>query len=180
MHPASSTARLSPRADRSRLLLASPVGPLLVEHDERGLLRLHFWPTDAHPPAGTRVQPTRDEGLGRGIAEQIGEYFAGTRRSFDLPLAPEGSEFQKRVWEALRTIPFGETVSYAEVGEWIGTSNARALGQGNARNPIPRVVPCHRVLTAGGGLGGFMGHGSDGDGAAIKRWLLRHEGVPGF
>lgn len=175
-----SAARLAPSASVRRLLLGSPAGPLLAEYDEEALLRLHFWPQGAHPPAGTRVEPTRDDPLGWRIAEQLREYFSGARREFDLPLRPGGTEFQRTVWAALGTIPFGGTVSYAELGEWVGTRNARSVGQANARNPIPLILPCHRVLTAGGGLGGFMGQGPDGEGAAIKRWLLRHEGVPGF
>jgi methylated-DNA-[protein]-cysteine S-methyltransferase len=171
---------LAPSATRRRLLLSSPVGPLLAEYDDEALRRLYFWPQGRHPPAGTRVEPTREDPLGWRIAEQLREYFAGTRREFDLPLALEGSDFQKQVWTALGTIPFGGTVSYAELGEWVGTRNARSIGQANARNPIPLILPCHRVLTAGGGLGGFMGQGPDGEGAQIKRWLLRHEGVPGF
>jgi methylated-DNA-[protein]-cysteine S-methyltransferase len=176
----SSTGRLAPSATRRRLLLSSPVGPLLAEYDDEALLRLYYWPQGKHPPAGTRVEPTREDPLGWRIAEQLREYFAGNRREFDLPLRLEGTDFQKQVWTALGTIPFGATVSYAEVGEWVGTRNARAIGQANARNPIPLILACHRVLTAGGGLGGFMGQGPDGEGAQIKRWLLRHEGVPGF
>lgn len=176
----SSTAILAPSATLRRLLLSSPVGPLLAEHDGEALRALRFWPQGAHPPAGTRVEPGRDDALGWSAAQQLREYFAGTRQAFDLPLALAGTPFQLRVWGALCQIPFGGTITYAELAEWVATRSARAVGQANGRNPLPIVVPCHRVLTAGGGLGGYLGAGAEGSGAAVKRWLLRREGVPGF
>lgn len=166
-----------PDARVRRLLLSSPVGPLFVEYDEAAVRHVHFWEQGAHPPAGTRVEPTRDDPLGWRIAEQLREYFAGVRRAFDLPLAPEGTEFQRRVWDALRAIPYGETRTYRDIAEAIGTGVARAVGQANARNPIPIIIPCHRVLAADGRLGGFMGSGEGGPESDIKRALLRIEGV---
>ena len=166
---------LRPSDTLHRLLLTSPVGPLLVEHDGRAVHAVHFWEQGAHPPAGTRVEPTRDDALGWEIAKQLREYFAGTRRDFDLPLAPAGTEFQRRVWDGLRTIPFGQTCSYGELATRIGTpGGSQAVGQANRRNPIPIVVPCHRVLASGGALGGYMGS-AQGDGVARKRWLIEHE-----
>ena len=167
---------LAPSATLHRLLLASPVGPLLVEHDGEAVVALHFWPQGMHPPAGTRVEPTRDDALGWRVAQQLREYFAGARRDFDLPLRAEGTEFQRRVWGALRAIPFGQTRTYGDVAAGIECRSARAIGQANRRNPIPIVIPCHRV-TAADGLGGFSGEGSEGKSSHIKRWLLRHEGA---
>ncbi|ONG53372.1 cysteine methyltransferase [Pseudoroseomonas deserti] len=111
--------------------------------------------------------------------EQVQDYFDGQRPGFDLPLAPHGTPYQKRVWTALQAIPPGETRSYAELAASIG-SVARAVGQANGCNPIPIIIPCHRVVGAGGTLGGYSG----GEGAATKRYLLdlerrslRHEGA---
>jgi methylated-DNA-[protein]-cysteine S-methyltransferase len=102
--------------------------------------------------------------------EQLGEYFAGDRTVFDLPLAPTGTPFQLEAWEALRRIPFGETRSYSGQAAIIGKPTAvRAIGAANGRNPISIVVPCHRVIGANGSLTGFAG------GLEAKRWLLDHE-----
>lgn len=167
-------APLRPSDTLHRLLLASSVGPLLVEHDGRAVQRVHFWEQGKHPPAGTRVEPTRDDALGWEIAKQLREYFAGARRGFDLPLAPAGTDFQRRVWDALCAIPFGETCSYGDVARRIGVPRgSQAVGQANRRNPIPLIVPCHRVLDGKGGIGGYMGSGQEG--ISIKRWLLEHE-----
>ena len=168
MHPSDSV---------HRLLLSSPVGPLLVEHDGRAVRSIRYWPQGAHPPAGTRVEPSRDDALGWRVAEQLRDYFAGKRRDFDLPLAPDGTAFQRRVWDALRAIPCGQTRTYGQVAKEV-KSVARAVGQANRHNPIPIVIPCHRVL-AGGGIGGYAGAWNDGEETDVKRWLLRHEGVPG-
>ncbi len=175
-NPASSAGVLAPSRAVRRLLLASPVGPLLPEYDDAALRALHFWEQGRHPPAGTRMEPTRDDALGWRIATQLREYFAGARRDFDLPLAPAGTEFRLRVWNALREIPYGETRTYAQVAAAVECRAARAIGQANRHNPIPIVVPCHRVL-AGNGLGGYAGAAGDGKQLDTKRWLLRLEGV---
>lgn len=172
-----STPRLAPRADRRRLLLASPVGPLLAEYDDAGVRALHWWPQGAHPPAGTRVQPTRDDALGWRLAEELREYFAGARRDFTVPLAPEGTEFRLRVWEALRTIPYGETRTYRDLAAMVGAPKGmQAVGQANRHNPIPILIPCHRV-TAVGGIGGYAGEHGAGERIDTKRHLLRLEGA---
>lgn len=159
-----------------RLLLSSPVGPLLAEYDSRALRALRFWPQGAHPPAGTRDAPARDDALGRRIAAELREYFAGGRRDFSLPLEAEGTAFQRAVWDALRAIPFGETRSYGELARALGRPGAsRAVGQANARNPLPIVVPCHRVLASDGGLGGYLGAWGESDAVGVKRWLLALE-----
>jgi methylated-DNA-[protein]-cysteine S-methyltransferase len=103
-------------------------------------------------------------------AAQLAEYFAGTRRTFDLPLAPRGTGFQRIVWHALAKIPYGETRSYGELARAIGRPAAsRAVGAANGKNPLSIVVPCHRVVGASGELTGYAG------GVATKRWLLDHE-----
>jgi methylated-DNA-[protein]-cysteine S-methyltransferase len=161
-----------------RLLLASPVGALLAEYAPEGVRALRFQPPGAHPPAGTRAAPTRGDAVGRQVARELEEYFAGARREFTLPLAPAGTEFQRAVWAALRRIPYGETRSYGQLAAGLGRPHAsRAVGQANARNPLPIVVPCHRVLAAGGGLGGYLGDWEEGRGVAIKQYLLGLEGV---
>jgi methylated-DNA-[protein]-cysteine S-methyltransferase len=178
---ASSASILQPLVGVRRLLLSSPVGPLLAEYGDDGVRALHFWPQGAHPPAGTRVEASRDDALGWKIAEQLREYFSGARTTFDLPLAASGTEFQRKVWGALCRIPAGQTRSYGEVAADLGIRSARAIGQANRRNPIPIVVPCHRVLASGGKLGGYAGEwGAEGDALARKRWLLHHEGAAGW
>lgn len=110
---------------------------------------------------------------GARVRDQVQEYFAGARRSFDLPMAPVGTEFQHRVWAALRAIPVGETRTYREIATAIGNpAAARAVGRANATNPLCLLVPCHRVIGSDGSLTGFA------FGEAIKRWLLDHERVP--
>jgi methylated-DNA-[protein]-cysteine S-methyltransferase len=156
----------------------SPVGPLLLTADDTGLTRVLF-PRTRGVPARVDDGWVADDGA-HGTASavlasaraQLGDYFAGRRRTFDLPLAPAGTPFQRRVWEALRTLGFGETVSYAELARRAGAPGAaRAIGAANGRNPIPVVVPCHRVIGADGTLTGF------GGGMAAKEWLLAHEGA---
>jgi len=104
--------------------------------------------------------------------QQLGEYFAGTRTTFDIPLDAPGTAFQRRVWDALRAIPYGTTLSYGELARRLGDVRAtRAVGAANGKNPIPIIVPCHRVVGANGALTGF------GGGLDRKRWLLEHEGA---
>jgi methylated-DNA-[protein]-cysteine S-methyltransferase len=153
------------------------VGPLLVEHDGETVQSILYWPQGDHPPAGTRVEPSRDDALGWKVAQQLREYFAGTRRDFDLPLAPRGTEFRLKVWNALREIPFGETRSYRDIAARVGAPKGmQAIGQANRHNPIPIVIPCHRVVAVNG-IGGYSGDGPTGKKVDTKRWLLRHEGV---
>ncbi len=103
---------------------------------------------------------------------QLDAYFAGQLERFDLPLAPEGTAFQQRCWQVLTEIPFGETISYGEQARRVGRPGAaRAVGQANGANPLPIIIPCHRVVAADGGLGGYTG------GLSIKRRLLVLEGA---
>ena len=106
------------------------------------------------------------------VEKQLGAYFKGDLKSFSLPLTLTGTSFQKAAWETLRGIPYGQTISYGAQSVTLGSSSkARAVGQANGRNPVSIIVPCHRVIAASGGLGGYSG------GLERKIWLLRHEGV---
>ena len=143
----------------------SPVGPLGLVASEDRLQALVF--------DGRRVRP---EGRSRVLLEtarQLRAYFAGELLSFDLPLELHGTEFQRRCWLALATIPYGQTVSYGEQARRLGLGSdaARAVGAANGQNPLPLVLPCHRVIGANGSLTGF------GGGLHVKRFLLEHEGA---
>jgi methylated-DNA-[protein]-cysteine S-methyltransferase len=147
-----------------RALLTSPIGPLFVETGEHGLTRLY---TDGHR---LHAQAPPDDGAFAAVAEQLAAYFAGELERFDLPLAAHGTAFERRVWDALIEIPYGETVSYGELANELGVPGAaRAVGRANARNPISIVVPCHRVVGSDGKLTGYAG------GLDVKRKLLDHE-----
>ncbi len=159
-------------------ILDTPVGPLLLTAEDAGLTGVRFARNrgaDAAPDPAWRPDDGARGGASAVLAaarEQLGDYFAGRRRTFDLPLAPRGTPFQLRVWEALRALAWGETVSYAELARRAGSPGAaRAIGAANGRNPIPVVVPCHRVIGADGTLTGF------GGGVERKEWLLAHEGA---
>jgi methylated-DNA-[protein]-cysteine S-methyltransferase len=148
----------------------SPVGPLLLCGDGDALTGVHFQagPHPLQPPAAWR----KDAAPFAQALVQLGEYFAGTRRAFRLHLAPEGTPFQLAVWRELRAIPFGETRTYGELARRVGVAGgARAVGLANGANPLPIIVPCHRVIGADGSLTGF------GGGLYIKRALLSHEGA---
>ena len=141
-------------------VVQSPVGPLTLEGTETALLALRFG------------------ALGQGgaapvlelAARQLAEYFAGERRVFTVPLSPAGTPFQKRVWEALPSIPYGETSTYGAVAQRIGNPNAcRAVGMANNRNPIAIIVPCHRIIGSTGALVGY------GGGLGMKERLLELE-----
>lgn len=145
----------------------SPVGTLTAAADADGLRWLLF-PRNRHEP--TRAQWRRDPTAFAALREQLAAYFAGELRTFQLMLAPSGTIFQQSVWQALRKIPYGETRSYRELAATIGNPNAmRAVGLANGRNPLPIIVPCHRVIGADGSLTGF------GGGIDTKRFLLALE-----
>ena len=148
--------------------IASPVGRLRLAGDEEGLRSISF--QNRFSPAGVPDGWRRGEEPLREVIAQLEAYFAGKRRAFDVPLAPEGTPFQREVWSLLLTIPYGETRSYGELASRLGRSEAaRAVGAANGRNPIPIIIPCHRVIGADGSLTGF------GGGLAIKRRLLELE-----
>ena len=151
-------------------VIESPIGPLLVAGDEAGLRHIFF------PRGGKALPPedgwVRDGRPFRELARQLAEYFAGRRRTFELTLAPEGTAFQRATWRALTEIPYGTTLSYGELARRVGRPGAsRAVGAANGANPLPIVVPCHRVIGADGSLTGF------GGGLPAKRALLALEGV---
>ncbi len=157
-------------------IVETPIGALLLAVSERGIRSLEFIggrrisALDARAPAARA-----SDAAGRLLKEaerQLHDYFEGRRRRFELPLDPQGTPFQRRVWQAISRIPFGETASYAQVAVDAGNPNAyRAAGTACGANPVVIVVPCHRVVGSDGGLHGF------GGGLPTKTWLLEHEGI---
>ena len=128
----------------------TPIGPVRLEAEDGALTALRFLD-------GGEAVPPGDELL-QEAARQLDEYFRGERRDFDLPIRPEGTDFQRRVWAALRTIPYGETRTYGDIARQLGKPGAaRAVGQANHFNPLPVIVPCHRVNGAKGSLVGYTG-----------------------
>jgi len=157
----------------------SPIGELVLTATAAGLTGIYF-PISRHgPPPLASADWVEDDGHGAGSVvlertrRQLEEYFAGKRTRFEVPLdAGGGTAFERRVWDALRAIPYGTTLSYGELARRLGDPRAtRAVGAANGRNPIPIIVPCHRVVGARGELTGF------GGGIDRKRWLLEHEGA---
>ena len=150
----------------------SPVGPLLLGVSVRGLAVLSFAPEPPAKLAGKAVLWEYSDEAVSEARQQLHDYFAGRRREFTIPLDLRGTEFQLQCWDQLQRIPFGETLSYAEVAQAVGRPNAyRAVGQANHHNPVAIIVPCHRVLAGGLALGGY------GGGLATKAFLLRLEGA---
>ena len=148
----------------------TPIGVLTVAADREGLRHIRF-ASERHP-IRQDGDWKRDAGAVRDAREQLLEYFAGKRRQFDLPLHPVGTTFQTKVWNTLAEIPFGATWSYLDLANRIGDAKAtRAVGAANGRNPLPIVLPCHRVIGSNGSLTGF------GGGLPIKQFLLEHEGA---
>jgi methylated-DNA-[protein]-cysteine S-methyltransferase len=148
--------------------LDTPIGPLLLAADEHGLRHVDFPRTDQ----GQRIEPhwRRDRRYLGAVIEQLEAYFAGRLHDFDVVLAARGTEFRKNVWNELVRIPYGETISYGELARRIGEPAAsRAVGAANGANPLPVIVPCHRVIGSNGKLTGF------GGGLPTKQWLLEHE-----
>ncbi|AQP48808.1 cysteine methyltransferase [Tessaracoccus aquimaris] len=136
--------------------ISSPIGELTVVERDGALVGLYM--TDHKPAPRSETFGEREDDTLPQLDAQLVEYFAGERTSFDLPLAPTGSDFQQRVWAALRTIPYGDTWSYGRLAEAIGQPGAaRAVGLANGRNPISIVVPCHRVVGSSGKLTGYAG-----------------------
>ena len=155
----------------TRLRLKSPIGDLVVAGDADSVTEVLL------PNAAKGVMATSERRGVRGpildAAKQLDEYFARRRQVFDLPLSLSGTAFQEQVWLTLAEIPYGETISYAELARWVGRPQAfRAVGQANGANPIAIVLPCHRVIAADGTLGGY------GGGLPTKRRLLALESRP--
>jgi methylated-DNA-[protein]-cysteine S-methyltransferase len=148
----------------SYLAYNSPVGPLTLFEEDGAIIAVEWgWPPETDEPPAPVLERARD---------QLDAYFEGKLKAFDLPLSPMGTPFQRKVWEALARIPFGATRSYGELAAELGTA-PRSLGTACGRNPLPILIPCHRVLATNGGLGGYSGM----DGVDTKRTLLRLEGV---
>jgi methylated-DNA-[protein]-cysteine S-methyltransferase len=159
------------RVEQMMTIIETPIGPLHAVVDERErLVELSFRAPlsgAGQPSTGFRPPSTAN----RQLVAQLREYFAGTRKDFDLELAPRGTPFQLAVWEELRRIPFGDTITYAELAFRIGRPSAvRAVGAANGANPIPVIVPCHRVIGSNGTLTGY------GGGIERKQFLLALEG----
>ncbi|WP_282563032.1 methylated-DNA--[protein]-cysteine S-methyltransferase [Tahibacter amnicola] len=149
-------------------ILSTPIGPLLLAGDANGLVRIDF------PEHGAAASPApgwvHDPACFADAREQLLDYFDGRRFAFDLPLQLRGTPFQLQVWNALLTIACGDTCSYGDLASRLGRPSAsRAVGAANGANPIPIIVPCHRVIGSRGELTGF------GGGLPLKRWLLDHE-----
>lgn len=163
--------------------VASPAGPLHIAVRENGdVVSISFAVIDSadafeHAISGRGFSPEWNDEPATEVIRQMAEYTAGERHTFDLPLDPVGSAWELSVWQALRTIPYGETRSYGQIAALLGDANkARAVGWANNANPIPVLIPCHRVIGAKGNLTGF------GGGIEAKIRLLEHEGamLPGF
>jgi len=153
---------------RTYTQIGSPVGQLLLVADEAGLGRIDF--VDGRHPARPEATWENDPAPLRETVRQLEAYFAGELESFDLRLAPEGTSFQLAVWKRLCEIPYGKTISYGELARRIGNPNAsRAVGLANGSNPIPIIIPCHRVIGSNGKLTGY------GGGLPIKEKLLALE-----
>lgn len=141
---------------------SSPIGTLEITGDEDGISKVLFLD---EPPSIQSSSPVLDE-----CVKQLTDYFEGQRTEFDLPLNPNGTDFQKSVWEELQNIPFGKTVSYMDMAKRLGDPKViRAAGTANGKNPIAIIVPCHRVVGSDGSLTGYAG------GLKRKQWLLEHE-----
>lgn len=147
---------------------SSPVGILEIKSTESHITQLLF--KESAKTSSENIPAVMKECI-----RQLDEYFSGNRKDFTLPLAPEGTIFQRSVWKALQTIPYGQTISYKELAERVENPKAcRAVGTANGRNPIAIIIPCHRVIAANGTLGGYAG------GLDIKTILLKLEGIDRF
>ena len=148
----------------------SPLGALLMTSDGRSLTGLYIEGQKHFPEQTEDWREAEHVAVFDQVQEQLTEYFTHQRQTFNLPLDPHGTDFQKQVWQHLRQIPFGETISYGTLAHMIGKPAAsRAVGAANGRNPISIIVPCHRVIATNGKLTGYAG------GVERKQWLLQHE-----
>lgn len=165
------------------ITLPSPLGDLTIFEEAGAIVALEFGRAGesprankkgAVPPTGGQKKSGKDKpsALLKRAARQLDDYFDGKRRTFDVPLKPAGTAFQRKVWTRLLAIPPGRVGTYGAIAKQL-KSGARAVGTACGANPIPLLIPCHRVLGAGGRLGGYSGEG----GVATKRWLLEHEGA---
>ncbi len=170
--PAKTKAARGPVMDQ--VTLETPLGPVILAFSEAGLKKLQFVGDQIRTAAAAPAAPPKNAALikkWRRIIKALEDYFGGKPAAFEnLPLDLEGSPYHLRVWQELQKIPAGETISYQEMARRLGNPNAsRAVGQACGANPIPLIVPCHRVIAKSGALGGFS------SGLKRKRWLLDHE-----
>lgn len=166
-----SPASSPPAPDRGRVTIDSPLGRLVIESDGSAISRLEI---ERDGALSTDGLADRADDLTTRAAGQVAEYFAGTRHEFDLPVRVSGTPFQSAIWDALRSIPFGQVRSYGELGQATGRATAgRAVGGAVGANPIPILIPCHRVLARDQRITGY----SAGAGVPTKVWLLDHEGI---
>lgn len=150
------------RSELATTSFESPIGRLAVVCDARAVRGVRF-----QAARGERAGPAAAEDLCRRARAEIEDYLAGDLREFTVPVEAAGTPFHREVWEAMREIPYGETRSYGEIARRLGQPEAsRAVGVACGANPVPLIIPCHRVLAAGGAIGGF------GGGIDMKRWLL--------
>ena len=146
--------------------LQTPLGVMEVVANQTGVVSIHFV---------DNPKPVNANSLTQLALQQLGDYYSGSRETFELPLEPDGTDFQKRVWHFLRQIEFGKTLSYKEIAQQIGNpKGVRAVGLANGKNPLTIVIPCHRVIGANGSLTGYA------SGLKRKAWLLHHEGLSLF
>ncbi|MFA4903962.1 MAG: methylated-DNA--[protein]-cysteine S-methyltransferase [Desulfobaccales bacterium] len=165
----------SPNPDKEWIVYLSdtPVGPLRLSFTDQGLTALEFSGDDTATPPEQDSYPSHLKPLIDAAKRELTAYFEGAPADFsELALDPQGTPFQRRVWQELRRIPRGQAISYKELAQRVGKPKAsRAVGQANAQNPIALIIPCHRVIAADGTLGGYS------SGLERKRWLLKHEGA---
>ncbi|MBN2732631.1 MAG: methylated-DNA--[protein]-cysteine S-methyltransferase [Balneolaceae bacterium] len=146
----------------------SPIGVLKLEATDQALTAIKF--SDDGQNAVNQPEPA--SAILEKARNQLKEFFDGHRQEFDIPLAPEGTDFEQQVWDQLKNIPFGKSITYTQLAQKLGDPNkVRAVGRANGQNPLPIIIPCHRVIGANNKLTGYAG------GVERKRWLLQHEGV---
>ena len=152
-------------------IIPSPLGKIYIEGSDAGLTRISFWKEDVSGPEAEAIHNNQIPDCLKDCAQQLTEYFAGTRKEFDLKLDfGDAPAFHKEVWKMVKLIPYGRTRTYAEIAEIIDHQYAyRAVGHANGMNPLPIVIPCHRVIGKDGSLTGYA------YGLEMKRWLLSHE-----
>lgn len=151
-------------------LMDSPLGPIKIVALGDFLTEVDFFTEES--PLPEKSEQTTLSPIIQECQAQLTAYFSGTLNTFDLPLRPSGTDFQKEVWRALQEIPFGKTISYLTLSKQLGNVKAiRAVGRANGQNPLAIIVPCHRVIGSDGSLTGYAG------GLWRKKWLLQHEGV---
>lgn len=155
----------------------SPLGKIYIVLNEKGICRVDFGEESFELFKARTENLSEDEYGCRHVIQQLGEYFKGKRKKFTIPLSIQGTMFQQEVWQALISIPYGDTKSYGEVGKIIGKpKGAQAIGQANKANKIPIFIPCHRVISRNGNIGGYMGK-TNGKEIDIKQFLLNLERI---